>query len=179
MTDRVVAALTRILEWVLIALLAGMAAMVLLNVILRYGFNSGLTFSEEMSRYFFVWLTFIGAVLTFGEHGHIGVETLVRRFGRRGRLACMAISNVIILICAGVMFWGTWLQHDINASMTAAVVGISMIWVFGVGYFTALGLGLIAGIRLVRILAGRTSEAEIAQFAGEWGEGVVQNRGGE
>jgi TRAP-type C4-dicarboxylate transport system permease small subunit len=179
MTDWIVAAITRLLEWLLIALLAGMAAMVLLNVVLRYGFNSGLTFSEEMSRYFFVWLTFVGAVLTFAEHGHIGVETLVRRFGRRGRLACMALSNVIILICAGVMFWGTWLQHDINASMTAAVVGISMIWVFGVGYFTAAGIGLIAAIRLIRVLTGRTTEAEVAHFAGEWGEGVVHNRGGE
>ncbi|TNC47490.1 TRAP transporter small permease [Rubellimicrobium rubrum] len=179
MTDWAVAAITRLLEWILIGLLAGMAAMVLLNVVLRYGFNSGLTFSEEMSRYFFVWLTFIGAVLTFGEHGHIGVETLVRRFGRSGRLICMAISNAIILICSGVMFWGTWIQHDINASMTAAVVGLSMIWVFGVGYFTALGIGVIATIRLFRILTGRTTEAEVAHFAGEWGDGVVQNRGGE
>lgn len=179
MTDRVVAGVTRLLEWVLIGLLAGMAAMVLLNVVLRYGFNSGITFSEELSRYFFVWLTFIGAVLTFGEHGHIGVETLVRRFGRRGRLVCMAVSNGIILLCAGVLLWGTWLQHDVNASMTAAVVGLSMAWVFGVGYFTATGVGLIAAIRLWRILTGRMTEAEVAHFAGEWGEGAVQNRGGE
>jgi TRAP-type C4-dicarboxylate transport system permease small subunit len=177
--DRVVAGMTRLLEWALIGLLAGMAGMVLLNVVLRYGFNSGIAFSEEMSRYFFVWLTFIGAVLTFGEHGHIGVETLVRRFGRSGRLACMAISNIIVLFCAAVFFWGTWLQHDINASMTAAVVEMSMIWVFGVGYFSALGIGLIAAIRIWRILTGRTSDAEIAHFAGEWGDGPVINRGGE
>jgi TRAP-type C4-dicarboxylate transport system permease small subunit len=177
--DRVVAGMTRLLEWALIGLLAGMAGMVLLNVVLRYGFNSGIAFSEEMSRYFFVWLTCIGAVLTFGEHGHIGVETLVRRFGRSGRLACMAISNIIVLFCAGVFFWGTWLQHDINASMTAAVVEMSMIWVFGVGYFSALGTGLIAAIRIWRILTGRTSDAEIAHFAGEWGDGPVINRGGE
>ncbi len=179
MTDRVAAVVTRLLEWVLIGLLAGMAVMVFVNVVLRYGFNSGLTFSEEMSRYFFVWLTFIGAVLAFAEHGHIGVETLVRRFGRRGRLVCMAISNLIILFCAGVLFWGTWLQHDINSSMTAAVVGLSMIWVFGVGYFTALGVGLIAVIRLTRVVTGRTSDAEIAHFAGEWGDDIVHNRGGE
>ncbi len=179
MLDRIEAGVRRLMEWALIGLLAGMAAMVFLNVVLRYGFNSGITWSEEMSRYFFVWLTFIGAVLTFAEHGHIGVETLVRRFGRRGRLVCMALSNAIILLCAGVLFWGTWLQHDINASMTAAVVELSMIWVFGVGYFTALGVALIAAIRLLRILAGRTSDEEIAHFAGEWGEGSLVNKGGE
>jgi TRAP-type C4-dicarboxylate transport system permease small subunit len=179
MLNRLEAAVTRLMEWALIVLLAGMAAMVFLNVVLRYGFNSGITWSEEMSRYFFVWLTFIGAVLTFAEHGHIGVETLVRRFGRRGRLACMALSNAVILLCAGVMFWGTWLQHDINASMTAAVVELSMIWVFGVGYFTAIGLGLIAAIRLWRIVTGRTHDEEIAKFAGEWGDGTIVNKGGE
>jgi TRAP-type C4-dicarboxylate transport system permease small subunit len=141
MVERLEAAARRLLEWALIALLTGMAAMVFLNVVLRYGFNSGITWSEEMSRYFFVWLTFIGAVLTFAEHGHIGVETLVRRFGRRGRLVCMGLSNAIILVCAGVLLWGTWLQHDINASMTAAVVKLSMIWVFGVGYFRRWGSG--------------------------------------
>jgi len=177
--DRPVAWIRRLLEWALIALLAGMAAMVFVNVVLRYGFNSGIAWSEEMSRYFFVWLTFIGAVLTFAEHGHIGVETLVRRFGRSGRLACMAVSNVIILICAAVLLWGTWLQHEINASMTAAVVELSMIWVFGVGYFTALGIGLIAAVRLWRNLSGRTTDEEIAHFAGEWGEGVFLNKGGE
>ncbi len=179
MLERLETAVTRLMEWALIALLAGMAAMVFLNVVLRYGFNSGITWSEEMSRYFFVWLTFIGAVLTFAEHGHIGVETLVRRFGRRGRLTCMGLSNAIILLCAGVLLWGTWLQHDINASMTAAVVELSMIWVFGVGYFTALGLGIIAGARLWRIVTGRTRDEEIAHFAGEWGDGIVANKGGE
>ena len=179
MADKLVAGVTRLLEWVLVGLLAGMAAMVLLNVVLRYGFNSGITFSEEMARYFFVWLTFIGAVLTFGEHGHIGVETLVRRLSRRGRVACMALSNAVVLLCAAVLFWGTWIQHDINASMRAAVVEMSMIWVFGVGYVTALGLGLIAAVRLWRNLSGGTTDAEIAQFAGEWGEGVIVNRGGE
>ena len=166
--QRLAQGLNRLMEWALIVLLAGMAGMVLLNVILRYAFNSGLTFSEEMSRYLFVWLTFIGAVLTFGENAHLGMETVVRRLGRRGRLTCMALTNVIVLVCAGVMFWGTALQHDINASMVAPVVGIPMIWVFGVGYFTALGVGVIAAVRLGRIIAGRTGDAEIARFAGEW-----------
>ena len=158
----------RAIEFVLFCLLAGMVLMVFGNVVLRYAFNTGLNFSEEMARYFFVWLTFIGAVLTFAERGHIGVETLVRTFGRRGRVICMALSNAIILFCAIVFFHGTWLQHEINASMTAPVVGISLIWVFGVGYFSALGIGLIAAFRLLRIVTGRVTEAEIAHFAGEF-----------
>lgn len=162
--------LARVIEFALFCLLLGMVVMVFGNVILRYVFNTGLNFSEEMSRYFFVWLTFTGAVLAFAEHGHIGVETMVRLFGRHGRLVCMALSNAIVLLCAIVFFHGTWQQHEINASMTAPVVGLSMIWVFGIGYFTSLGIGLIAAERLLRIVTGRVSEAEISHFAGEYGD---------
>ncbi len=158
----------RLVEVVLVALLAGMVAMVFTNVVLRYGFNSGINFSEEMSRYFFVWLTFVGAVLTFREHGHIGVETVVRLLGPRGRIVCLALTNVIIIICAVVLFWGTWMQHSINASMSAPVVGISMIWVFGVTYFTGAAIALIALLRLFRAVTGRITQEEMAQFTGEY-----------
>jgi len=157
----------KFLELLLIILLAGMALMVFANVILRYAFNSGLTVSDEMSRYFFVWLTFIGAVVTFREYGHLGVETLVALFGRAGRIACMILTNIIIILCSVIFFWGTWIQLPINASMAAPVTGLSMAWVYGIGFFTGAGCTLIALERLFRLLTGRVSEDEIAAFAGE------------
>jgi TRAP-type transport system small permease protein len=165
---RLEALVLRLAEIALVGLLAGMVAMVFANVVLRYGFNSGLNISEEMSRYFFVWLTFIGAVLAFREHSHVGVETFVRLLGPRGRIACIALTNLIILVCALALVWGTWMQHGINASMRAPVVGLSMIWVFGVTYFTGGAIGLIAAIRLVRALLGRVGAEEMARFTGEY-----------
>lgn len=173
---RAVNLVVRFVEFILAALLFGMVVMVATNVVLRYGFNSGLNYSEEMSRYFFVWLTFVGAVLAFKDHGHIGVETVVRLFGRRGRLICMMITNVIILMTSVVFFHGTYVQHPINASMTAAVVGISMIWVYGIGYFTSLGIGLIAAFRIFEIVTGRVTDSEIARFAGEYEDEKARDR---
>lgn len=167
--QRIGALLVRLVEVVLVLLLAGMVAMVFVNVVLRYGFNSGLTISEEMSRYFFVWLTFLGAALAFRDHAHVGVETFVRWLGPRGRLICVALSNAIILLCAVVLIWGTWRQHAINASMTAPVVGISMIWVYGVTYVTGLAVGVMALGRFLLALAGRVSEAEMARITGDYG----------
>lgn len=163
----------RLLELVLVALLAGMVVMVFGNVVLRYGFNTGITMSEELSRYFFVWLTFVGAVVTFRENAHLGVETMVRLLGKRGRIACMLLTNGVILLCAGIFFWGTWLQHGINASMVAPVVGISMIWVFGIGYFTSIGIGVIALLRILRVVTGQVTEEELAAFAGEHAEAAA------
>ena len=157
----------KFLEFLLIILLSGMALMVFVNVVLRYAFNSGLNISDEMSRYFFVWLTFIGAVVTFREYGHLGVETLVALFGRAGRIICMILSNLIIILCSAIFFWGTWNQHPINASMMAPVTGLSMAWVYGIGFFTGAGCTIIALERLVRLLTGRVTDDEISAFAGE------------
>lgn len=158
-------------EFLLVLLIAGMALMVFGNVVLRYGFNTGFVISEEMSRIFFIWLTFIGAVITFHEHGHLGVESLVRIFGRRGRVICMALTNALIVFCCVILFLGTWMQAPLNASVRAPVSGMPMILVFGVGFFTSIGIGAIALWRLFRILTGKVTEQEIAVFVGDF-EGV-------
>ena len=54
-----------------------MVVMVFANVVLRYGFGSGITVSEEISRFLFVWLIFLGSVPVMRQHGHLGVEMLV------------------------------------------------------------------------------------------------------
>ena len=165
---RLTSAIGKVIEVSIVLLLAGMVAMIFLNVVLRYGFNSGLVISEEMSRYLFVWLTFIGAVLAFSENAHLGVETLVRLFGRRGRIICMFLTNLLILFCVVILFWGTWLQAPINATMRSPVDQMPLAYVFGVTFFTALGIGVIAVWRLIKILTGRVTDAEIAQFVGDY-----------
>jgi len=157
----------RILEIILVALLAGMSIMVFVNDVMRSSMNSGIHVSEELSRFFFVWLTFTGAVVAFREHGHMGIETMVMFLSRRGRIVCMIISNIIILACSAIFFWGTWKQSGINASMHAPVTKLSMIWVYGIGMFTGGLMFVIALERLYRLLTGRVTEDEIAQFAGE------------
>lgn len=156
-----------VLDVLLGLLLSGMAIMVFVNVILRYAFNSGIPVSEELSRFFFVWLTFIGAVVAHRHNMHMGMETVVASLGRRGRLVMMGVSDLIIIGCSGVLFWGTWLQLPINMSMTATVTNIPMAWVYGAGLFTATGIILITVERLIRLLTGRLTEDEIARFAGE------------
>ncbi|WP_296080859.1 TRAP transporter small permease [uncultured Agrobacterium sp.] len=157
----------RILETILVALLAGMAIMVFVNVVMRYTMNSGINVSEELARYFFVWITFIGAVVTFRENSHMGIETLVMFLSRRMRIFCTILSNIIILLCSAIFFWGTWKQSGINASMHAPVTGLSMIWVYGIGMFTGGIMFIIALERLYRFLTGKVREDEIAAFAGE------------
>ena len=66
----------QLLETVMVVCLAGMFVMVLGNVILRAGFNTGIDISEELPRFLFIWLTFIGAVVAMRENRHLGVDTV-------------------------------------------------------------------------------------------------------
>lgn len=169
--------LLRFLDIILALLLAAMALMVFINVVLRYTMNSGLPLSDELSRFAFVWLTFIGAVVVHLHRQHMGMETLVAQFGRRGRLLLMGLSDTLILACAGVLLHGTWKQLPINASMSAPVSGLSMAWVYGIGLFAGAGIMIITAERLVRLLAGRMTDAELARFGGEIEDGPGSARG--
>jgi len=62
-----------------------------------------------------------------------------------------------------MMFWGTWVQHEINATTGAPVTGLSMIWVFGVLYLTSLSIAAMALRTLARIVTGRITDAELLQ----------------
>ena len=75
----------KVLEAVIAVCLAVMVVMVFGNVVLRYGFNSGITVSEELSRWLFVWLTFLGAVVALREHAHLGTDMLVSRLPPAGQ----------------------------------------------------------------------------------------------
>ena len=169
----------RYLERLMVFLLAMMVLMVFGNVVLRWTVDSGIDVSEEMSRFFFVWLTFIGAVVVMRDHLHLGVDALVGKLGRKGRLGCMVVSDALILFCCAVFFWGTWQQAAINASNVAPVTGLSMLWVFGVGYFTSIAIGLMVLMRMLRAFSGNVSDRELAIFAGtfELDEAIHIKRG--
>lgn len=163
------------LEALLVLCLAAMVVMVFGNVVLRYAFDSGIVVSEELSRFLFVWLTFVGAVVVARENGHMGVETLVARLGPGGRQVCMGLTDVMVLGCCVLFFWGTWKQAPLNWSNKATITGVPMLWVYGIGFFTSVGIGALTIARLARLLSGRLRPGELAAFSGEWSGDPAQS----
>ena len=154
----------KVIEAILALCMFSMVVMVFGNVVLRYVFNSGITVSEEMSRFVFVWLTFIGAIVAMREGAHLGVDTLVNKLSRTGKKICLAISEFLMLICCVLFFWGTWQQHEVNATNLAPVTGLNMIWVYGIGYVTSVGIGLLILHKLWRLASGRITDAELVEI---------------
>ena len=152
---------THLLEAVMVLCLAVMLVMVFGNVVLRIVANTGIDLSEEMPRFAFVWMTFLGAIVGMRRRAHLGVDMLVQALPVLGRKVCWGISQFVMLVCSGYIFYGTWLQHDIVKDNASPVAQISMLWVFGVSYLTGGAIGLICLSNLVRLLAGRVAEDEL------------------
>ena len=121
-------------------LLAGMVVLVFGNVVLRYALNTGITYSEELSRIFFVWLTFLGAVVAMREHAHLGVDSLLRRLPPLGAKAAVLAGHALMLWATWLMISGSWAQAVINLHVAAPATGISM----GVFYGAGLAFGIPA-----------------------------------
>ncbi|WP_353238905.1 TRAP transporter small permease [Limnohabitans sp.] len=151
----------KLLEFLVVACLVAMVIMVFGNVVLRYGFNSGISVSDEMSRYCFIWLTYIGAMVAMREKGHLGVDTLVRRLPLGGKKLCFFLSEVMMLGCNGLFFLGTWKMHDLQVTNISVVVGIPMIWIYGIGYITAAVMGIMNLHKLALLLTGRLAESDL------------------
>lgn len=138
-------------EILLVIGLAGMAIMVFGNVVLRYVFSSGITFSEEVSRFLFVWITFLGAVLVFAEGGHIAMGTVLHRLPVWLQRACIAFSGVLMLGCCVLMVQGGWHQTVINLNNFAPVSGLPRGFIYFTAVFTGIGIGAITVWNLVQM----------------------------
>jgi TRAP-type C4-dicarboxylate transport system permease small subunit len=154
----------RLAEFTLVTMLSLMVIMVFGNVVLRYGFNDGIIISEELSRYLFIWITFLGAIVTMRDNAHLGLDSLVRRLGVRGKKLAFATSNILMLGCCALMFYGTLKQHGINASTRSPVLEIPMIWIYGVGYLTSVAMALMIAAKLVALARGQFQESDLIQI---------------
>jgi TRAP-type C4-dicarboxylate transport system permease small subunit len=163
MLQKIIHPFFKLLELLIVACMVAMVIMVFGNVVLRYGFNSGIDVSDEMSRYSFIWLTYIGAMVAMREKGHLGVDTLVKHLGIGGKKLCLFLSEALMLGCNVLFFVGTWKMHELQVSNVSPVVGLSMIWIYGIGYVVGGVMGIMNLNVLYRLLSGRLREDELIQ----------------
>ena len=163
--------MTRIVDWYFHALkamvvffIATMVVLVLGNVILRYGFNSGITVSEELSRWSFVWLTFTGAIIAMREHTHLGMDTVVSKLPVLGKKICYVLSHVIMIGCVLLFISGAYDQTLINVGVEAPASGLSSGFFYGVGIFFCVPALLILVHDLWFMLSGKLKDDELVQI---------------
>jgi TRAP-type transport system small permease protein len=151
----------RVLDGAMVLLLALMVLLVFGNVVLRYAFDSGITVSEELSRWLFVWMTFLGAIVAIKERGHLGTDMLVSRLPKAGKKACLVVGHLLMLYVTWLLFQGSLAQTKINWEVEAPVSGFSMALFYGSGVFFAVFAGLLLLRETWRAISGRITDEEL------------------
>jgi len=165
MIQKLVDQTCRFFVFLMVLCLALMVVMVFGNVVLRYAFNSGLAVSEELSRWLFVWMTFLGAVVAMRHHAHLGTDTLVSRLPVAGKKVCFAIAHLLMLYVCWLMLKGGWQQAVINYGTTSAVMEVSMAWFSASGVVFAALAGFIVILELWNLATGQVREGELVGVA--------------
>jgi len=164
--NRAIELFCRAVELAIALLLAGMVVMVFGNVVLRYAFNSGIIVSEELSRWFFLWLTFLGALVALKEHAHLGSDFFIGRLPPAGKKVCLVLGHVLMLYATWLVFSGALAQARINLSVEAPVTGASMAWVYATGVAFAVFAAVLLARDLWRLLTGRIADEELVMTRG-------------
>lgn len=159
--NRLIDGYCRLLDYTIALLLAVMVVLVFGNVVLRYAFNSGITVSEELSRWLFVWMTFLGAIVALKEHGHLGTDMLVSRLPRWGKRACLVAGQLLMLWVTWLLFSGALAQARINVEVEAPVTGASMGIFYASGIVFAVSAALLLLRELWRAVSGQVSDRDL------------------
>lgn len=152
----------RALKFLVVFMISTMVVLILGNVILRYGFNSGIAVSEELSRWAFVWLTYTGAIIAMRENTHLGMDTVVSRLSASGKRFCYVLSHLLMLLCVVLFGIGSWEQATINLRAQASASSLSIgLFFYGAGVFFSLPAAVILLKNLYLVFAGQLRESEL------------------
>lgn len=138
-----------------------MVLFVFMNVVLRTCFNSGLTWSEELSRYLFVFVTYVGAISAMRVNGHLGVDTLISRVPRPLQMVMYVVSQLVIAALMCILVHGSGKMVLQNTESRTAALGISYALLYSVGIITGVS---IAAMAVANIVYAATHPSEISSI---------------
>ena len=141
-----------LLKFLIVVCLSLMAIFVFMNVVLRYAFNSGITWSEEVSRFLFVWLIFLGAILAFNDNEHLGVDVVIKKLSLTGKKIVYIISNIILLITLVFLLDGSWKLTLLNTDLSAPATGMSYAYIYVFGVIMSAAMILIILLKLYKLI---------------------------
>jgi C4-dicarboxylate transporter DctQ subunit len=99
-------------EGVIAFLLAAMTILTFVQVVLRYGFNSGLFWALEATTYMFGWLVLFGMSYGVKVGSHIGVDVLVKLLPKAGQRAVGVAAGLLCMLYAAIVFYGGYVYAE-------------------------------------------------------------------
>ena len=147
--NRVVASVIRMVRWALVGIFSLMIAVTFAQVIFRYVLRSPLPWSEELARYCFVWIVFLGATLGLERGAHIGVDILTILLPGRVQRWLAAVNEVLILAFVLLIILASVSVVDANRLQFSPALGLQMAKVY---LAIPLGMAVMAVLLLGKLV---------------------------
>lgn len=129
-----------------------MAVAVFFNVVLRYGFGSGIAASEELSRLLFVWMVFMGATAAYPAGEHMAFTSFVAGLRSHPKVlqALTVLIRLLVILSCVLLGQGAWQQVEVGFSSNSVVLGYPN-WLLPLPVLlTAICIGLMAAKELIQ-----------------------------
>ena len=148
-------ALERLLRVIGAAALLVLFALIVAQVVMRYGFGVTPFFTEEVARYALVWSVLAGAAVSVRIDGHIRV-TFVPELLRPGWRWCwMRVLDLVTLALLLILAWAAVRTVEFAGGQTSDGLQVPLRYPYA-ALPVAFGLGLLfIVVRLVRSWSGR------------------------
>ncbi len=133
-----------IIDLVLVVMMGAMIAIVFANVVMRYGFSSGIRQSVELARLGFVWIVLLGSVVALRQDEHLALTEFSERYFPRAVPFLRRLCWLVIILCMVMFFIGSWHQTAANWSNFSQVTGLPSALFYLAGVVSALLMGAVA-----------------------------------
>ena len=118
--------LDELLNWILALIMTVMLVVVSAQVWYRFVLNNPLAWSEEVARYLFVWISFLGSAVGVRMNVHLGIDLIDKVLSPRGRkIMTVAVNLLIQIFLVVVIFWGIKILKVVQFQKSASM-GIPM-----------------------------------------------------
>ena len=135
------------LRWALVLLAIFMILTVTWQVVSRYALRAPSSLTEEIARFQLIWLGLLGAVYTFRNRMHVGIDILVTPLTGKKRLGAelIALGSVLVFAILILIYGGgrlVQLTHELN--QTSAALGMRMSYVYAILPISGILISLYA-----------------------------------
>lgn len=144
----------RLIERIVIALMAVIAATVIIEVVIRDLLEMSLAVHEELTRYLMIWVAMLGSVLLTHEDGHIRIAILPDAVSPRVSAWLRTAADVIVVFFLVVFVYSSAANLPSIAGQNTITLGVGMIW-----FHAALPVGGV----LMLIVATRNLAVHLSQ----------------
>lgn len=150
-------------EAIVVALMAAMTALIGVQIFMRYVMGASLSWSEELARYFFIWMTYVGIAYAVRKDAHIRVTMGTDLLSKTGQIYARVLTHVIFGAFAIFVMYQGWfmVEKTFRFGQKSASLGLPM----GIIYLAPFTGFLLVVLRLIQaiVLDLRAARKEVAQ----------------